>query len=117
MSARVFLCHNTADKPSVEALARRLRDQEGIQVWLDQSDLIPGESSQEGIEKALAQCEVCAVFLGPSGLGPWQDLEVRGAINRRVRERQSPNGTHKDGAGFGFGQGLFNRWLPGFAGN
>jgi hypothetical protein len=88
MSTRVFLSHSTVDKPAVEALARRLCDQEHIQVWLDKSDLIPGDSSQEGIEKALAQCEVCAVFLGPTGLGPWQDFEVRMAINRRVRERQ-----------------------------
>ncbi|MBV9491147.1 MAG: toll/interleukin-1 receptor domain-containing protein, partial [Verrucomicrobia bacterium] len=91
MSARVFLSHNTADKPAVQALAHRLRNQEELQVWLDASDLIPGASSQEGIEKALAQCEVCAVCLGPTGLGPWQEAEVRVAINRRVRERQSPN--------------------------
>ena len=91
MSTRVFLSHSTVDKPAVEALARRLCDQEHIQVWLDKSDLIPGDSSQEGIEKALAQCEVCAVFLGPTGLGRWQDFEVRMAINRRVRERQRPD--------------------------
>ena len=91
MSAHVFLSHSTADKPAVEELARRLRDREGIEVWQDKSHLIPGDSSQEGIEKALAQCGVCAVFLGPTGLGPWQEAEVRMAINRRVRERQSPS--------------------------
>jgi TIR domain len=44
MSAHVFLSHSTADKPAVEELARRLRHKEGIQVWLDKWNLIPGAS-------------------------------------------------------------------------
>ena len=28
----------------------------------------------------------CAVFVGPSGLGPWQNEEMRAAIDRRVDE-------------------------------
>jgi NB-ARC domain len=31
------------------------------------------------------------VFLGPTGLGPWQEVEIRVAINHRVRERQRPS--------------------------
>ena len=84
MSAHVFLSHNTADKPVVEELARRLREKEGIEAWLDKSNLIPGASWQPAIEEALQECESCAVFVGPEGLGPWQTEEMRLAINRRV---------------------------------
>jgi len=28
----------------------------------------------------------CAVFVGPSGSGPWQNEEMRAAIDRRIRE-------------------------------
>jgi hypothetical protein len=84
MSAHVFLSHSTADKPALEELAHRLRHKEGIQAWLDKWNLIPGASWQPAIEDALKECESCAVFVGPEGLGPWQKEEMRVAINRRV---------------------------------
>src|SRR6266403_5750207 len=83
MAFHVFLSHSSSDKPAVEELARRLA-KEGLQVWLDRWHLIPGQSTQPAIEKALAESETCAVFVGPSGLGPWQNEEMRAAIDRRV---------------------------------
>src|SRR5258707_15501672 len=44
------------------------------------------DSWQSAIEKALVESETCAVFVGPSGLGPWQNEEMRAAIDRRVRD-------------------------------
>src|SRR5262245_57394476 len=79
----VFLSHHTSDKPAVEELARRLVKQ-GVQLWLDTWNLIPGEPWQEAIEVALDSCATCAVFVGPSGMGPWQNEEMRVAIDRRV---------------------------------
>ena len=85
MSFHVFLSHSSADKPAVEELARRLA-QQGIQAWLDKWHLIPGDPWQPAIEKALSESETCAVFVGPSGLGPWQNEEMRSAIDRRVAD-------------------------------
>ncbi len=81
----VFLSHNSADKPSVEELARRLV-KEGIQPWLDKWNLIPGEPWQQAIEESLNRCDTCAIFIGPGGTGAWQNEEMRAAIDRRVRE-------------------------------
>ena len=85
MPFHVFLSHSSADKPAVEELARRLA-KEGIQAWLDKWHLIPGNPWQPDIEKALAGSETCAVFMGPSGFGPWQNEEMRAAIDQRVRD-------------------------------
>src|SRR5512142_1454905 len=82
----VFLSHNSADKPAVEELAVRLR-REGIEPWLDKWNLIPGDPCQPAMERALTDCATCAVFIGPGGLGPWQNEEMRAAIDRRVGER------------------------------
>jgi WD40 repeat protein/energy-coupling factor transporter ATP-binding protein EcfA2 len=82
----VFLSHNSADKPVVEALAHRLK-KEGIEPWLDKWHLIPGDPWQTAIEQALAECDCCAVFIGPSGIGPWHNEELRAAIDRRVADR------------------------------
>jgi hypothetical protein len=75
----VFLSHNSADKATVEELARWLV-KEGIEPWLDKWNLIPGEPWQEAIEEALDRCATCAVFVGPSGTGPWQNEEMRAAV-------------------------------------
>ena len=83
----VFLSHHSQDKPAVEALARKLSEQ-GLSVWLDKWNLIPGKPWQETIEQALQTCKACAIFLGPKGQGPWQHEEMRMAIDRRV--------THQD---------------------
>ena len=82
----VFLSHNSADKPAVEALAQRLLAA-GIRPWLDSWNLIPGDPWEEAIEQALDACATCAVFLGPSGSGPWHNEEMRVALDRRARDR------------------------------
>ncbi|HKB03395.1 MAG TPA: toll/interleukin-1 receptor domain-containing protein [Gemmataceae bacterium] len=79
----VFLPHNSADKPAVEALAGRLRA-EGLEPWLDLLHVIPGDPWLPAIEKALGQCASVAVCVGPSDFGPWQHEEMRVAIGRRV---------------------------------
>jgi hypothetical protein len=85
MRFHVFLSHSSADKPAVEELARRLT-QEGIQAQLGEWNLIAGDPWQPGIEQALAESEICAVCVGASGSGPWQNEEMREAIDRRLRD-------------------------------
>ncbi len=84
----VFLSHNSADKPAVREIEARLRER-GISAWLDVYNLLGGSPWMEEIEQALRACDTCAVFMGPSGLGPWQNQEMRAALNRAVRERDA----------------------------
>ena len=81
----VFLSHNGADKDAVLEIARRLRDV-GIRAFLDIWHLVPGEPWQEALEDALDRSRSCAVFLGPTGFGPWENEEMRVALSRRVRD-------------------------------
>src|SRR2546423_3375059 len=80
----VFLSHNSQDKPAVEALARRLEDEAKLKPWLDKWNLIPGAPWQEAIEHALDASRTCAVFIGPSGIGTWENEEMRSALDTRV---------------------------------
>lgn len=93
MSHKVFLSHNSADKPAVETLARRLLAvaEKDIEPWLDKWNLIPGQPWQEGIEDAMNECHACVIFIGRHDtgngvLGPWQNAEMRALINRQVTE-------------------------------
>ena len=72
----VFLCHNSQDKPEVIQIAEKLQ-QEGLKPWLDVWELPPGQSWQERIEEQIKDIRSAAVFVGSSGLGPWQEREIR----------------------------------------
>ena len=103
-SFHVFLSHNSTDKPAVEELARRLKA-DGIEGWFDKWHLVPGKPWQPALEQALADSLSVAVFVGPSGFGPWQDEEMRAAIAKRVRQKDAefrvipvllPGGTREE---------------------
>src|SRR5207248_3807717 len=78
----VFLCHNTAEKPAVEYIGRRLREKdEEIMPFLDTQDILPGRPWVSALEDAINQCTAVAVFVGPNGFGGWQMAEIRLAVD------------------------------------
>ena len=81
----VFLSHNSADKPDVLELAKRLRSA-GISPFLDAWHLVPGEPWQEALEEAILASRTCAVFVGPAGFGTWENEEMRAALSRRAHD-------------------------------
>ncbi|MCP5048138.1 MAG: TIR domain-containing protein, partial [bacterium] len=87
MKRKTFLSHNSQDKPFVEQVARWLEDEAKVPVWLDKWNLIPGDPWQEEIEKALDESHCCVVFLSSNGIDPWQNEEMRSAIESRVTEQ------------------------------
>ncbi len=83
----VFLSHNSADKPAVLDLARRLQDEAGVRPFIDAWHLVPGAPWQEALEEAIDTSATCAVFLGPAGFGTWENEEMRAALSRRASEQ------------------------------
>lgn len=79
-----FLSHNSADKPLVKEIGHWLENEAGLRVWLDEWNLIPGAPWQEGLEQALDDSKCCVVFLGASGIGAWQNEEMRVALAEQV---------------------------------
>ncbi|WP_298911526.1 GUN4 domain-containing protein [uncultured Nostoc sp.] len=84
----VFLCHNSKDKPEVIEIAHELTRQ-GIKPWLDKWALRPGLAWQSLLEEQIENIKSAAVFVGSSGLGPWQSQEMRAFLNEFV-ERNCP---------------------------
>lgn len=82
----VFLSHNSADNPIVEILARKLRAAR-LKVWLDKWSLVPGEPWQEALERGLDCSRTVVIAIGPAGIGPWQNEEMRSALDTRVHKR------------------------------
>ncbi|SLM45458.1 conserved hypothetical protein [Nitrospira sp. ND1] len=71
----VFLCHNSSDKPVVNAIASQLKEK-GILPWLDEERLRPGLPWMQQFEEQIESIKSAAVFVGASGIGPWQSQEI-----------------------------------------
>lgn len=82
----VFLCHNSKDKPAVINVGQQLLEH-GLLPWLDQWELRPGEQWQAVLQRCMTQIKTVAVFIGPKGTGPWQDLELNAFIRRFVKRK------------------------------
>ena len=80
----VFLCHNSEDKDAVIEIAEQL-EQCGVHPWLDEWELRPGLSWQYELERQIGQIATAAVFVGETGIGPWQQQEIYAFLNEFVR--------------------------------
>ncbi|MGG7570169.1 TIR domain-containing protein [Streptomyces sirii] len=81
-----FISYNARDLAVVHRLAEMLHGA-GFQVFLDDWCLVAGEPWQERQNEALANSPCCLAMCGAHGLGPWQNEEVRLAVNARVSGR------------------------------
>jgi hypothetical protein len=82
-----FLSYNSQDRPAVTELAGRLRGEE-LALYLDEWELTPGRIFQPELAEALRDSKSCVVFLGRSGLAPWQKQEILVAIDRLTHDHE-----------------------------
>jgi hypothetical protein len=84
----VFMCHNSQEKAQIRLLSNQLKGQ-NIRPWLDEEQIQPGRAWQDVLEASIPKIKTAAVFVGNSGFGPWQNVEVRAFLQEFVR-RQCP---------------------------
>lgn len=78
----VFLSHNSKDKARVCLLAERLRDA-GLEVWLDEWVIRPGDFIPLAIEQGLEKARILILCLSPHALASgWVTLERGAAMFR-----------------------------------
>ncbi len=66
-SLKVFLCHASGDKPAVHALYRRLVA-EGVDAWLDQEKLLPGQDWRLEIPRAVHDADVVVICFSKNSI-------------------------------------------------
>ncbi len=84
----VFLCYHSADREQVTASGQRLKDR-GLLPWLDKWEIPPGTRWQKELSRRLRSIKSAAVFIGPKGAGPWQELEVETLLGQ-IAQRNRP---------------------------
>jgi WD40 repeat protein len=82
----VFLCYNSADRERVKAIGEQLKER-GILPWLDIWEIRPGTRWQPELAKQIKSVKSAAVFIGPRGRGPWQDVEVETLLTQLVKRK------------------------------
>jgi hypothetical protein len=83
----VFLCHNSRDKKEVMAIGERLKER-GILPWLDVWEIRPGVRWQKELRRVIKSVKTAAVFIGPSGASPWQELEVESLLGEFAKRNK-----------------------------
>jgi len=88
---RVFLCHASGDKPKVRELYRRLLA-EGLDIWLDEAKLLPGQNWRVEIPKAVRNSDVVIVCLSQGSVSKegYVQKEIKFALD--IAD-EKPDGT------------------------
>ncbi len=88
---KVFLCHASADKPTVRDLYNRLLA-DGVDAWLDAESLVPGQNWQVEIPKAIREADVVIVCLSEKSINKegYVQKEIKFALD--VAD-EKPEGT------------------------
>ena len=82
----VFLCYNSRDRERVKAIGEQLKEL-GILPWLDVWEIQPGTRWQRDLARQIKSVKSAAVFIGPKGPGPWQELEVENLLIRMAKQK------------------------------
>lgn len=88
---KVFLCHASGDKPYVRDLYKRLV-REGIDAWLDQEKLLPGQDWRVEIPRAVQEADVVVICLSN------KSITKEGYIQKEIKfaldsAEEKPDGT------------------------
>jgi cell division protein FtsZ len=88
----VFLCHSSGDKPIVRKLYQRLYSKRGIDPWLDEANLLPGEDWNYEIAKAVEETDVVIVCISRNAVSKegYVQKEIKRALD--VAD-EKPEGT------------------------
>jgi hypothetical protein len=92
-SLKVFLCHTSGDKPQVRTLYKHLV-LEGVDAWLDQEKLLPGQDWRVEIPRAVQEADVVVVCLSN------KSITKEGYIQKEIKFALDAAEEKTDGAIF-----------------
>jgi hypothetical protein len=86
--ARVFLSHATVDKPAARRIAAALRAA-GHQPWLDEDEILVGESVPAAIQRGLHQADFVVICLSKVAAAQgWTEAERDATLMQQLHDRK-----------------------------
>jgi tetratricopeptide (TPR) repeat protein len=84
----VFLSYSRIDADAVGHVQSRLKEA-GLSTFIDRDQLPSGQPWLSALAQAIAHSDAVAVFVGPTGLGTWQQREIQLALDRQAEAERS----------------------------
>jgi len=86
---KVFISHSSKDKEFVSRLAKDLRTRSGIDAWLDQWEIKPGDRIPKRVEQGLSEAEVLVLILSPDSVNSeWVGWERDAWLSMQIDEER-----------------------------
>lgn len=86
---KAFISHSSIDKPFVARLAADLRTREGIDAWLDQWEIRPGDRIPEKLEEGLSNAGIFVFVLSPESVNSqWVSYEKDAWLTAQLDEEK-----------------------------
>ncbi len=83
---KVFCSHRSVDKPRVLEVAKLLAAK-GIEPWVDQWEILPGDDFVQAINEGLAACDLGLIFLSKAAAeGKWVEAEINRLTQQAVEQ-------------------------------
>ena len=82
----VFLSYNSKDRQAVIDIGNQLKAR-GIRPWLDLWEITPFTRWQDELQRVIPSIKAVAVFVGPSGIGPWEDIEINAFLEEFAKRK------------------------------
>lgn len=84
----IFLCHSHKDKPFARKLSEKVKAN-GIRVWIDEAEMLPGDSLISKIESAIEEFAYLGVILSPNSVSSeWVRIEVNLALTMEIKGKR-----------------------------
>jgi hypothetical protein len=82
----IFLSHTNSDKPFVRRLKAALNEQGVEEVWVDEAEIMIGDSLTQKIEEGLTKTRFFGIILSPRSIrSNWVKRELEAAMNREIK--------------------------------
>jgi len=86
---KVFISHSSADKKFVQRLATDLRTLAGLDAWLDQWEINPGDMIPKRIEEGISEAKVFILVLSPESVNStWVEYERQAWLMMQIEEEK-----------------------------
>jgi transcriptional regulator with XRE-family HTH domain len=84
----LFISHNRVDRPFVRRISRELRKR-GVPYWLDEAEILPGDSLIEKIAAGITEMDYVLCFISEDSIkSSWVKKEISIALSREIEGRQ-----------------------------
>src|SRR5215831_12387177 len=83
-----FLSYNSRDRAAVVRVLQLLEER-SVTTFFDRDQLRAGSRWVSLLENEVGSSRAVAVFIGPHGLGDWQEMEMQLALVRQIDEKKA----------------------------